>query len=230
MKNILITGYSRGLGYNIARYMSGDDVHLIGISREFRQCEFTIEKYEVDLSVSSNVEKIIDLVHEKYVSIDVLINNAGIYIDNPRFKEYTIFDLDYEKLSKTISVNYYAPFILTQKILTKQIEQGYGRIINVSSGMGRMSEFDKYSYAYRLSKLMLNSLVVTYGKALNELDVDVSIMSVCPGWIKTDMGTDDAPDSPDKSAKYIASLYKKSKSETNGMFLRNGEILSWMKK
>ena len=230
MKNILVTGYSRGLGYQIAQDLCNEDVRLIGISRTNSSCDFEIDKYEVDLSVPQSVEECVDLLLSKYGTIDVLINNAGVYLDDPRVKDCNIMDLNYDNLSKTINVNYYAPFIITQKIIVRQLEKGYGRIINVSSGMGRNSEFDCYSYAYRVSKLMLNSLTASYSRLLEKCDSDVAIMSVCPGWIRTDMGTESAPDTPEKSAKYIASLYKKSKCDTNGMFLRNGQVLSWMKK
>lgn len=227
MKNVLITGYSRGLGYEIAKKIYRDDIKLIGLSQNFRDCEFPIDRYEVDLSITHEVDKVADFLLKKYRKIDVLINDAGVYLDDPRKQKFNIQDLTYNILNKTINVNFYAAFIFIQKLLPIQINNGYGRIINISSGMGRLSEFDEHSYAYRLSKLMINSLSISYGKILNDIDVDVSIMSVCPGWIRTDMGTENAPESAEDAAEYISSLIGKNKKETNGLFLRKGKILSW---
>ncbi|MBO4347252.1 MAG: SDR family NAD(P)-dependent oxidoreductase [Lachnospiraceae bacterium] len=230
MKNVLITGYSRGLGYCIAKELSRQDVSLIGVSASLRDCEFDIDRYRVDFRKPDEVEEFAKRITQKYSHIDVLINNAGIYIDDPRITDFFIRNINYDIISDTVNVNYYAAYILIRHIIEKQIENGYGRIINISSGMGRLGEFDEYSYAYRLSKLMSNTLTISYSELLKKMDCDVSIMSVCPGWIRTDMGTPNAPDSPEKAAGYIANLYKGEKRDTNGYFFRNGDVLSWMKK
>lgn len=228
-KIVLITGANRGLGLEIAKKLSDKGYRVIGIVRKYIS-SLPFEQYELDLNNVGEIKNVVNCIIQKYIKIDILINNAGIYLDDPRKKYMDISDLSLDVLVDTFKVNYYAEFELIKNILPLLINNSYGRIINISSGMGRLEDFDEVSYAYRASKLLINTLTITYGKYLEKLKDDVAIASVCPGWIRTDMGTEKAPDLPENAADFIIRLLECRKETINGKFLRNGFKLNWVSK
>lgn len=159
-----------------------------------------------------------------------MINNAGVYLDDPRIGYGDIMALEQDILEYTLKVNYLGSFALIQNIVPSMIEQGYGRVLNISSGMGRLNEFNEYSYAYRTSKLLLNTLSISYSKVFREMQKDIAIASVCPGWLKTDMGTEQGLLDPDIVAKNIVKILNKDKEEINGKFIRGEIELDWYRK
>lgn len=228
-KIVIITGANSGLGFQLAQQLCGEDCYVIGFvhsynnGAQFKQILLDITDYN---QVMITVQRIV----ETYGKIDILINNAGVYLDDPRKKKISIINLSLQDLINTLSVNYFSVFNLINLVCNLQRKNGYGRIVNISSGMGRFLEIEKFSYAYRVSKLLLNTLTIVYGKIFDEYEEDVAIMSVCPGWIKTKMGTENAPLDVTVAVEYIVSLLFKEKKQVNGKFLRYGKELSWIEK
>jgi|GEM_PF-1826653 len=227
-KVVLITGANRGLGLAIGGTLDRNDYTVVKGVRNIK--DSSDNQIYIDVSELDKIKPLIDKIIERYGHIDVLINNAGIYKDDPRKGFGDIFMLDHNLLEYTMKVNYLGPYELVHLILPYMISQGYGRIINISSGMGRLSEFDAYSYAYRSSKLLLNTITISFGKLFSNMSEDIAIASLCPGWIRTDMGTDNGPVESEIPAKYVLELLQKEKMEINGKFFRNGVQLDWSKK
>ena len=151
-------------------------------------------------------------------SIDILVNNAGIYIDSPDLDDFPSFlDLTSDILTKTFNTNIYGPMILTQQFLPSINDNGL--IINVSSGMGKINTSDDRSghLAYRCSKASLNA----FSKSLGRLERGIKIVSMCPGWVRSEMGGSLAPRSLYEGANDIYLLIKHRSNLKSGSFYFN---------
>ncbi|WP_270997336.1 SDR family NAD(P)-dependent oxidoreductase [Listeria seeligeri] len=162
-----------------------------------------------------------------------MLSTLLVYIqDDPRKDKSTgkIDKIDVKLLTRTIQTNYLGAYSLSQKIINLQEDNEFLRIINISSGMGRLSEISEYAYAYSVSKLLLNTLTIAYSNVFSVIPKDFAIASICPGWVKTDMGTEDGMVDSKVAAEYICSIIDKKKEDINGRFLRYEEELDWQKK
>ena len=103
--------------------------------------------------------------------------------------------------------------------------QGKGRVVNVSSGMGQLSEMNGCCPGYRLSKTALNAVTRILADELK--DTDIKVNSICPGWVRTDMGGKDAPLSVEEGAKGIVWAANIPDDGPTGGFFRHGERIDW---
>lgn len=229
-QTIVITGANRGLGLSLAKLYSNHGYRTIGItkSRTIKESGSVIWE-TADLNDIESLGCFYKYIISKYEKIDIYVNNAAIYRDDPRKPDgdIDILSLGVSMLTETLRVNYLAAFIGITSILPHMIEHKYGRVINVSSGMGRLNQFDSKSYAYRTSKLLLNTLTICCSKIVENMDNDVAITSICPGWMCTDMGTPNGIYMPSFAAEQIYNITNKVKKEINGAFFRNGQKLDF---
>lgn len=188
MKTVLITGANRGLGLETARQMSRLGYRLVLAARdpeslgveEFPSAIF----FSLDLTSPDSIFSLLRNLKEKEIEVDILINNAGVCLETDR----SPLDVSFEDLTETMSVNFIGAYLLCQGIFPGMLERNYGRVVNVTSRMGSLSRFEPKYAAYRISKLALNGLTKIFSQLALEKDRDVIVNSVCPGWVKTDMG------------------------------------------
>jgi NAD(P)-dependent dehydrogenase (short-subunit alcohol dehydrogenase family) len=134
--------------------------------------------------------------------LDILVNNAGILID----REISVLDLSTEVLSQTLHSNVLGPLLLCQACVPFMKEGGYGRIVNMSSSLGSLTEItnpdsdfkETTMPAYRLSKAALNTITAIIAASVR--GSNILINSACPGWVRTSMGGDLAPLTPEQGA------------------------------
>lgn len=162
-----------------------------------------------------------------FEDVDVLVNNAGVYLDDPRRGYGDFFALSPEDLRETFEVNLFGPAQLVRRYAPRMMARTSGRIVSISSGMGRLQDADGASFAYRSSKLAVNSLVLTVARLFAESRGNVAAFSFCPGWIRTGMGTGKAPDDPEAAAADLVRLLDWSAERVNGRFFRGTEELGW---
>jgi NAD(P)-dependent dehydrogenase (short-subunit alcohol dehydrogenase family) len=225
-KHALVTGASRGLGRSICEIMKVRGYRVLGIGTTPARIGMDWVDLYVRLDLSS------DTIASKLpqgIAPDILVNAAAIYIDDPRRADGNVLSLSIGDARKTFDVNFFAALELALKFLPGMVKNGYGRIVNVSSGMGRMSEFDNVAFAYRASKLCLNAATLALARSL-DISQDISIFSYCPGWIRTDMGTDEAPHLPEESAQALVELLELPSERTSGCFFRKYEKIDWWQK
>ena len=134
-------------------------------------------------------------VAERRGRIDVLVNNAGIMID-PRGSRFLDSKLDTYR--DTLETNLFGPLQLAQAVVPLMKANRYGRIVNLSSGLGQLSEMGAGTPAYRISKTALNAL--TRILAAEFTDSNILVNSMCPGWVRTGMGGEGAPRTPAQAA------------------------------
>jgi len=178
-KNILITGATRGIGKAIAENLNGN-IFAVG------RCENLLKSYKnyfvCDLAQKDNVEKLGEYIVEN--KIDILINNAGEYIYSP------IDETNYEQLEYIMRVNLEAPLFLISKAVPNMKTNKWGRIINIGSISGVMGEASASLYSASKSGLIGG----TKALALELAEYGITVNTINPGWVDTEMGNNSAND------------------------------------
>jgi NAD(P)-dependent dehydrogenase (short-subunit alcohol dehydrogenase family) len=151
--------------------------------------------------------------------LDVLVNNAAILLD----REEGMLELDEEVLRQTLDANVLGPWRVAKAFAPLLRKSAAPRIVNVSSGGGQLSEPSSWAPAYCMSKTALNGLTVQLAAALPKCAVN----SVCPGWVRTDMGGSGASRSVAQGAETIVWLATDAPQTLTGKFLRDREIIPW---
>ena len=234
----LVTGANRGIGLEITKQLLSSGIKVIATARAIENFPFdqidntyksNIQVLPLDLTDDVSIEQLCFELDKNNIDISILVNNAAVYLDDPRKKPYqSVTDINISKLEQTIAVNLMGSSKLIWKFLPQMKQRNYGRIVNISSGMARIDDLDTQGPFYRISKTALNAL--TKIVASECMDFNISVSSVCPGWVKTDMGGENAPITPEKAAEDIVWLCLKEDNHTNGKFFRNKKELDWAKK
>ncbi|MCG7344944.1 3-oxoacyl-[acyl-carrier-protein] reductase [Sporosarcina sp. ACRSL] len=187
-KVAVVTGGSRGIGAAIAKGLAKNGAYVV-INYQFRiDCAEAVVKeieelggfccaIQSDVSKPNDVKKLIEAVIKRYGKIDILINNAGITRDR------TFRKLTSEEWKEVIDVNLNSVFFTTSEVINHMLEQNYGRIINISSIIGQAGGFGQTNYA--ASKAGIIGL--TKSLALETAKNGITVNSVCPGFIETEM-------------------------------------------
>ncbi|PJZ25457.1 short-chain dehydrogenase [Leptospira hartskeerlii] len=229
-KIAIVTGASRGIGEEVSKQLSKSGIHIICASRKKENSEKTAsfirkeggsaESFALDVSDPNSIQNFLKEVLSKYPKIDILVNNAGVYLDSGPIENTTL-----EMLQGTLDTNLIGPFLLSQKILGVMKKNGYGRIVNVSSGMGQLYDMSSGYSAYRISKTALNALTrILHSESSSK---DIKVNSVCPGWVRTDMGGKSATRSVEHGAETIVWAAQLDKSGPSGIFLRDKKEIPW---
>jgi NAD(P)-dependent dehydrogenase (short-subunit alcohol dehydrogenase family) len=133
--------------------------------------------------------------------------------------------MDPSILEKTMATNFFGVYHVIHSFIPLMEKQRYGRIINISSEYGAMSEMSYQGVdAYKLSKLALNGLTQLVAA---EIKGDIKINAVDPGWVSSDMGGPSAPRTPKQAAESILWLATIGPEGPNGGFFRNGRRIDW---
>ena len=216
----VVTGSNRGLGYAISRKLAQIGIHVILTSRNeadglAAKQQLSSEGLDADYCVLDvtndvSVQKFTKWLHETYSKVDILVNNAGI---NPTTKpeESSLLTVQLETMRFTWETNVLDVVRITQALNPLMQAQNYGRIVNISTEMASLSSIsdDYYPLApsYRLSKVGVNGITAILAKELQGTNILVNAYS--PGWMKTDMGGDNAPFTAEEGAEtavYLATL------------------------
>jgi NAD(P)-dependent dehydrogenase (short-subunit alcohol dehydrogenase family) len=152
--------------------------------------------------------------------LDVLVNNAGIIVDG----DNAILEISDELLRKTLETNTLGALRATRAFVPLLRKSKAPRVINVSSGGGQLTGgADGWSPAYCISKTALNGVTSQLATALPKFAVN----SVCPGWVRTDMGGQGATRSVEEGADTIVWLAADAPQKLTGKFLRDRKEIPW---
>jgi NAD(P)-dependent dehydrogenase (short-subunit alcohol dehydrogenase family) len=217
-KFAVITGARRGLGLAAAQGLLEKGYEVVLGLRDPTQDPKLGPKAHVrslDVSNPASIERFAREVQMDFERIDVLINNAAIFVDSQKGDDV----LD------SFRSNSLGPALLIHDFLPGMLARGHGRIVNVSSGMGQLSEMQAGYLAYRVSKAALNAVTKVFAAEAN--GKDVLINSVCPGWVRTDMGGAQAERSIEEGVSGILWAATLPKGGPSGGFYRDGKPLAW---
>ncbi|CUU59038.1 NADP-dependent 3-hydroxy acid dehydrogenase YdfG [Parafrankia irregularis] len=241
---VLITGGSRGLGYAAAAHLSraGSTV-IIGARRETaarRAIETlgvnhgAVDWVELDVTRPATVRSAAAAVQERYGRLDVLINNAGVL---PEATDTGTHDLaDPDTFRQTFETNVFGAVTVTEFFLPLLRLSDAGRIVNVSSTMGSLTDqnnsrspyYSMFLPAYRSSKAALNSLTIELAKHLR--DTSIKVTTVCPGFVQTEltpMNRQLAPLTADEAAHVVVSAATLPADAETGTFVDADGPVAW---
>ncbi len=225
----LISGGNRGIGREIARQLAGQGYRVVIGSRELAKGEEAahelgqnVTAVQLDVTDEDSIIAAVASVERDLERLDVLVNNAGIVGGG---WSSNAVDADLDEVRRTLETNLFGAWRLIEAALPLMRKNGYGRIVNISSGMGQLSDMGGHSPAYRLSKTGLNVLTRMLTAELGEENILVN--SVCPGWVRTDMGTQSARVSVEEGADTPVWLATLPDDGPRGGFFRNREPIPW---
>jgi len=235
-KIAVVTGANRGLGLASCRALSDAGYHVILCARDsesgvraveqLQQEKRSVELRVVDVNQAGQVKDLGRYVRENYGRVDVLINNAGINIESRQAggdRSANPLIVSPMTVMETLNTNTLGALRMIQALALMMPEGG--RIVNVSSGMGQLSEMDGGWLGYRLSKTALNSLTRVFSQELAEQGILVN--SVCPGWVRTDLGGEKASRSIEEGIDTIVWLATDPALTESGAFWRDREKIDW---
>ncbi len=229
-KVAVVTGSNKGIGLEICRQLSSQGVEVILTSRniekgheaiaELKSAGLDVKYHQLDITNEESIDQFVKDLEKDYGKVDILINNAGIFVNYLGFKDVSI-----ETIKETMETNFYGALLMSQKILPLMKKNNSGRIVNVSSGMGQLTDMTGGSLAYRISKVSLNGLTKIMADELKGDNILVNTM--CPGWVKTDMGGQNASRTVEQGADTAVWLAMSNDDGATGKFFRDRQEISW---
>jgi NAD(P)-dependent dehydrogenase (short-subunit alcohol dehydrogenase family) len=230
MKTALITGANKGIGYEVARQLAAKGFHaFVGARNEKagRKAAEEIAKpsgkatfLEIDVADSNSVTTAAREFSKIEDHLDVLVNNAGIIVDG----DNAILEISDDLFRKTLETNTLGALRVTRAFGPLLRKSKAPRVINVSSGGGQLTGgADGWAPAYCISKTALNGVTVQLAAGLPKFAVN----SVCPGWVRTEMGGENASRSVEEGVDTIVWLASEAPHDLTGKFLRDRKEIPW---
>jgi NAD(P)-dependent dehydrogenase (short-subunit alcohol dehydrogenase family) len=239
-KVALVTGANKGIGFEISRQLGARDITVVMAARskekgkaacaKLKAENLDIHHLKLDVTDDTDIHEGVAWLGHHFGRLDILVNNAGIMLDG--FDD-SIRDLSAETLTQTMQTNALAPLMLCRACLPLMEKNGFGRIVNMASSMGSLSEItdpdspyaEPRAPAYRLSKTLLNGVTALFAKEVRQMNILVN--SACPGWVRTDLGGDRAPLSAAEGADTPVWLATLPDDGPTGGFFRERQRIEW---
>jgi NAD(P)-dependent dehydrogenase (short-subunit alcohol dehydrogenase family) len=231
---VVVTGSNRGIGFESCRQLAARGADVVLTARNAAAGKTAaagatatggraVKSWPLDVTDETTLNKLVAFVTDTFGRCDVLINNAGIIAPG----DDSILSVTPDAVTATLATNAVAPLRIAQAFLPllRKSARG-GRVINVSSGAGELADFDgTWSPAYSLSKAALNLVTRMLATAL--ADTGIAVNSMCPGWVRTDMGGAGAPRDVTEGADTAVWLALDAPRGLTGKFVRDRKIIPW---
>ncbi|KAA3653496.1 MAG: SDR family NAD(P)-dependent oxidoreductase [Calditrichaeota bacterium] len=236
-KLALVTGANRGIGFEVCKQLLQNGMHVILTSRNEEKGKIAAEKlnddgkqiefYKIDLENPATFKMAKEELENAHDRLDILVNNAGIDLEfSPdELVGASALNPDYDDVLQTITINTVRTMQLTNTLMPLLSKSEDARIINVSSSMGQFKSMGTGSIGYRISKAGLNVVTSVFSKELEHTKIKFN--SVCPGWVKTDMGGKHAELNVEDGVKTIIWLATKPALKESGRFFRDMQEIEW---
>ena len=231
----LVTGANKGIGFEVARDLARKGFHVFLGARDTEAGEAAAEKLrkegekedygeitflKIDVSKSDSIRNAAEEFSRKSDRLDTLVNNAGILLDDDK----DVLTATPEMFETTLRTNTLGALLVAQAFVLFLKKSGAPRIVNVSSGGGQLADgADGWAPAYCISKTALNGVTSQLAAALPKFAVN----SVCPGWVRTDMGGPNATRSVGEGATGIVWLAADAPQNETGKFFRDRKVIPW---
>jgi NAD(P)-dependent dehydrogenase (short-subunit alcohol dehydrogenase family) len=231
IKYALVTGGNKGIGLAICEGLLASGFEVILAARSIEKADRAIDKLSsaqvhplvLDVADDRSIERAIADIHALEIDrLDVLVNNAGIYPDK---NGIDITNIDRALLDTTMQTNTYGALRTAQACLPLLKQAPAAKIINVSSGLGAIDGLSATGASYSLSKLALNGVTIMLADALHSQGI--AVYSMCPGWVKTDMGGQGASRTPAQGADTAIWLATTATLDLSGKFFRDRQEISF---
>jgi NAD(P)-dependent dehydrogenase (short-subunit alcohol dehydrogenase family) len=227
---VVVTGGNRGIGFEICRQLGKRGAKVVLTARQREAGEEAVKRLagqqvpayfqELDVTEAESAAALRDHLERAFGRLDVLINNAGVF-----WKEGgSVLEVNLDTVRATLETNTLGPLHFSQTMVPLLKRSSTARIVNISSGMGALSEMQGGHAAYRISKTALNAVTAILAA---ELKGAVAVNSVCPGWVKTDMGGPHAQREVAQGADTPVWLALDAPQDLTGKFLRDRKVIPW---
>jgi len=227
----LVSGGNRGIGRDVVRQLGERGIAVVLGSRDVTRGEevaadlqtkgLRVVAKQLDVRDETSVGRLADELEEEFKRLDILVNNAGI-ADPWRG---TAEEADFDAVKDVLETNLFGAWRLAKAVIPLMRRNGYGRIVNLSSGMGQLSDMGGHSPGYRMSKTGLNALTRMLASEL--AGENILVNSVCPGWVRTDMGGSGARRSVEEGADTPVWLATLPDGGPSGGFFRDRKPIRW---
>jgi len=228
-KTALVTGANKGIGFEVVRELARMDFRVFLGARNAKAGRAATEKLsevgdvafiEIDVSDADSIRRAVQKLESQADHLDVLVNNAGILLDEDK----DALTITPEIFEKTLRTNTLGPWLVTRALVPLLKKSREPRIVNVSSGGGQLEDgADGWAPGYCVSKTALNGVTVQLAAALPKF----AINSVCPGWVRTDMGGEGATRSVAEGAATIVWLATDAPHDLTGKFVKDRKVIPW---
>ena len=234
-RTAFITGANKGIGFEVARQLVREGFRVFLGARDQEAGKAAADKLnqesrragaeeiiflQIDISKAESIRRAAEEFSRQSDRLDALVNNAGILLDDDK----DILSLSPEMLQTTLRTNTLGALLVAQAFVPFLRKSDHPRIVNVSSGGGQLADgADGWAPAYCISKTALNGVTVQLAAALP----DFAVNSVCPGWVRTDMGGANATRSVAEGASGIVWLAAEAPQGETGKFWRDRKVIPW---
>lgn len=228
----IVTGGNRGLGREIARQLMKADVFVVVGARDKARCDAALEllrpegknvdAFPLDVTDTRAVKRFVEQVDKQHGAPSILVNNAGIY---PESTSARVVDTSTAVWRETFETNLFGAVRMCREVVPLMRKLRFGRVVNLSSGLGQLHQMGEGSPAYRVSKAALNALTRTLAAEVAGSGILVNSMS--PGWVRTDMGGENAPRSVEEGADTAVWLCLLPSNGPTGQFFRDRNPIPW---
>ncbi len=239
-KIALITGANKGIGLETARQLAKQNIHVLIGSRDLKKGKaaadalgkenLEAQAVAIDVTQPESINKAAALVEQQFGRLDILINNAGVMLDDPNKK---VSEQSLEIWRRTFDTNLFGVIATTQAFLPLLRKSDAGRIVNLSSILGSITLhatpgspiYDFKMPAYDVSKSAVNAYTVQLAYELK--DSRIKVNAAHPGWVKTDLGGEGATMEITEGAKTSVALATLGEDGPSGAYIHLGKTLPW---
>ena len=224
----LVSGGNRGIGLEVCRQLPERGITVIMGSRDGEQGRAAaaglsggVVVRQLDVADPESVERLSRSIEEEFGRLDILVNNAGISNDDGQRG----VDADLDRVKEALEANLFGAWRLCEMAVPKMKRNGYGRIVNVSTGLAALEDMGGGSPGYRISKTALNALTRILASELRGSGILVN--AVNPGWVQTDMGGSGATRSVEEGADALVWAATLPNNGPTGGFFQDGRPIPW---
>jgi NAD(P)-dependent dehydrogenase (short-subunit alcohol dehydrogenase family) len=224
----LVSGGNRGIGLEVSRQLAERGITIVMGSRDAGQGREAaaglpdgVVVHQLDVADPESVERLARSVEEEFGRLDILVNNAAISNDEGQSGA----EADLERVKEALEANLFGAWRLCEVAIPMMRRNGYGRIVNVSTGLASLEDMGGGSPGYRVSKTALNVLTRILASELRGSGILVN--AVNPGWVQTDMGGSSATRTVEEGAEALVWAATLPNNGPNGGFFRDREPVAW---
>jgi len=224
----LVSGGNRGIGLEVCRQLAEGGYTVVVGSRDEERgraaavgLEGEAIPHQLDVSDAGSVDRMAAFLEEEFGRLDILVNNAAISNDDGQRG----VDADLDLVKEALEANLFGAWRLCETAVPLMQRHGYGRIVNVSTGLASLEDMGGGSPGYRVSKTALNALTRILASELRGSGILVN--AVNPGWVQTDMGGSGATRPVEEGAEALVWAATLPNNGPTGGFFRDRQPVPW---